>query len=153
MPDRYQRQRVSVVPPAVRRVLFIIGGALSDAWGTQFRDAVAPGSYLALSHMTDEAHPEAAAGLFRMTQELHWDTPLISRDRPGIARFFDGFTLVEPGLVAPAQWRPDLDNPLHNRRDPDGAGEPVLKLISPEPPVDGRGIGWHLCGVGVKDQP
>jgi hypothetical protein len=30
-----------------------------DPWGVvgQFRDAVAPGSYLALSHMTGEAHP------------------------------------------------------------------------------------------------
>jgi hypothetical protein len=60
---------------------------------------VVPGSYLALSHMTDEAHPEAAEGLFRMTQDLHWNTPLISRSRAGIARFFDGSTLVEPGLV------------------------------------------------------
>jgi hypothetical protein len=77
----------------------------------QFRDAAAAGSYLALSHMTGEAHLEAAAGLFRISQQLHWDTPLISRDRTGIVRFFDGFTLVEPGLVAPAQWRPDLDNP------------------------------------------
>jgi SAM-dependent methyltransferase len=67
-----------------------------DPWGVvaQFRDAVAPGSYLALSHMTGEAHPEAADGLFRMTQELHWNTPLISRGRADITRFFDGFTLV-----------------------------------------------------------
>jgi SAM-dependent methyltransferase len=36
-----------------------------DPWGVvrQFRDAVPPGSYLALSHMTDEAHPEAAKKL------------------------------------------------------------------------------------------
>src|SRR6266550_3761628 len=112
-----------------------------DPWGVvaQFRDAVAPGSYLALSHMTGEAHPEAADGLFRMTQELHWNTPLISRDRADITRFFDGFTLVEPGLVAPARWRPDLDNPLRNRQDADGDDEPVLKLIPPEPPADDRG--------------
>ena len=125
-----------------------------DPWGVvgQFRDVVAPGSYLALSHMTSEAHPEAAEGLFRMTQDLHWNTPLISRDRADIARFFDGFTLVEPGLVAPAQWRPDLDDPLRDRQDPDDGGEPVLKLVSPEPPTDDRGVGWHLCGVGIKDQ-
>jgi S-adenosyl methyltransferase len=125
-----------------------------DPWGVvgQFRDAVAPGSYLALSHMTDETHPEAAAGLFRMTQELHWNTPLISRDRTGIARFFDGFTLVEPGLVAPAQWRPDLDNPLRNRRGSGDDSEPVLKPISPGPAAGDRGAGWHLCGVGLKDQ-
>jgi SAM-dependent methyltransferase len=126
-----------------------------DPWGVvaQFRDAVAPGSYLALSHMAGEAHPEAADGLFRMTQELHWNTPLISRGRADITRFFDGFTLVEPGLVSPAQWRPDMDNPLRNRREADGDDEPVLKLIPPEPPADDRGIGWHLCGVGVKDRP
>ena len=122
-----------------------------DPWGVvrQFRDAVAPGSYLALSHMTREAHPEAAEGLFRISQDLHWNTPLISRDRADIARFFDGFTLVEPGLVAPAQWRPDLDNPLRDGHDPDDCGEPVLKLISPED----RGVGWHLCGVGLNDRP
>jgi SAM-dependent methyltransferase len=125
-----------------------------DPWGVvrQFRDAVAPGSYLALSHMTREAHPEAAEGLFRISQDLHWNTPLISRDRADIARFFDGFTLVEPGLVPPVQWRPDLDDPVRDRQDPDDDGEPVLKLVSPGPPPDDRGVGWHLCGVGIKDQ-
>ena len=55
-----------------------------DPWGIvrQFRDAVVPGSYLALSHMTREAHPEAAEGLFRISQDLHWNTPLISRASP-----------------------------------------------------------------------
>jgi len=124
-----------------------------DPWKVvrQFRDAVSPGSYLALSHMTDEAHPEAAEGLFRISQDLHWNTPLISRSRPDIARFFDGFTLVEPGLVAPAQWRPDLDLPL--RRGHDGDAGPVLRLLVPEPPGDDRGVAWHLCGIGIKDEP
>ena len=125
-----------------------------DPWGVvrQFRDAVAPGSYLALSHMTREAHPEAAEGLFRISQDLHWNTPLISRDRADIARFFDGFTLVEPGLVPPVQWRPDLNDPVRDHQDPDDGGEPVLKLVSPGPPSDDRGVGWHLCGVGIKGQ-
>ncbi|MGH3257581.1 MAG: SAM-dependent methyltransferase [Streptosporangiaceae bacterium] len=120
-----------------------------DPWAVvgQFRDAVAPGSYVALSHMTDEAHPEAAEGLFRMTQDLHWNTPLISRNRAGIARFFDGFTLVEPGLVRPAQWRPDLDDPL---RSPAGDDEPVLKPGASGPAEDDRGTAWHLVGVGLK---
>ena len=56
--------------------------------------------------MTDEAHPEAAEGLFRISQDLHWNTPLISRSRADIARFFDGFTLVDPGLVPPRSGGP-----------------------------------------------
>jgi hypothetical protein len=125
-----------------------------DPWGVvrQFGDAVPPGSYLALSHMTGEAHPEAAEGLFRMTQELRWNTPLISRGRADITRFFDGFTLVEPGLVRPAQWRPDLDNPLRERARDDGDDQPVLRQLNPEPP-ETEGAAWHLCGIGVKDQP
>ena len=117
-----------------------------DPWGIvrQFRDAVVPGSYLALSHMTNETHEQAAQAVFQMTQDLHWNTPLISRSRADIARYFDGFTLVEPGLVTPAQWRPDLHNPL--RRDDDA---PVLRLIVPEPGHDDRST-WNLCGVGIK---
>jgi hypothetical protein len=65
-------------------------------------------------------------------------------------RFFDGFTLVEPGLVSPAQWRPDLDNPLRNLREDDGDDEPVLKPVVPERPGDDRGAEWHLCGIGIK---
>ena len=125
-----------------------------DPWGIvrQFRDAVPPGSYLALSHMTGEAHPEAAEALFRMTQDLHWNTPLISRSRAGIARFFDGFTLVEPGLVSPAQWRPDLGHPLRERQQDLGDDEPVLKPIAPGPPGSGPGAAWHLCGIGRKNK-
>lgn len=121
-----------------------------DPWAVvrQFRDAVPPGSYLALSHMTNETHPEGAQALFQMTQDLHWNTPLISRSRPDILRLFDGFTMVDPGLVPPAQWRPDLDNPLRDRgRDDDEVG---LKLVVPEWHADERGAAWHLCGIGVK---
>ena len=120
-----------------------------DPWAVvrQFCDAVPSGSHLALSHMTDEVHPQGAQALFQMTQDLHWNTPLISRSRADIARFFDGFTLVEPGLVPPAQWRPELDNPL---RHP-GEGAPVLRLIVPEPAEPDKGVAWHLCGIGTKD--
>jgi S-adenosyl methyltransferase len=122
-----------------------------DPWGVvrQFRDAVVPGSYLTLSQMTDETHPEAAQAILQMTQDLHWNTPLVSRSRADIARFFDGFTLVEPGLVTPAQWRPELDNPLRNEAG-EAVGEPVLSVAVPKPFQDERGAAWNLCGVGVK---
>jgi hypothetical protein len=122
-----------------------------DPWGVvrQFRDAVVPGSYLTLSQMTDETHPEAAEAILQMTQDLHWNTPLVSRSRADITRFFDGFTLVEPGVVTPAQWRPELDNPLRNDSG-EAVGEPVLGVAVPKPFQDERGAAWNLCGVGVK---
>jgi SAM-dependent methyltransferase len=109
-----------------------------DPWGVvrQFRDAVVPGSYLALSHLTNESDPGAAQRLFQMTQDLHWDAPLVPRSKADIARMFDGFTLVEPGLVGPMHWRPELHNPLPG---------------SPELPTDVPDV-WHYCGVGVKDR-
>jgi hypothetical protein len=122
-----------------------------DPWAVvrQFRDAVPSGSYLAQSHMTNEAHPEGAQALFQMTQDLHWNTPLISRSRAEILRLFDGFTLVEPGLVPPARWRPDLDNPLVSPREDDADDAPALELVVPERSRD-DGAAWHLCGIGLK---
>ena len=32
------------------------------------------------------------------------------RDRPAVARFFDGLNLVEPGLVQASKWRPTSDS-------------------------------------------
>ena len=124
-----------------------------DPWGVvrQFRDAVVPGSYLAVTHMTNEAHPEAADGLFRMTQELHWNTPLISRSRADIGRFFDGFTLVEPGLVTPGEWRPELDDALRAQGSDDSDDGPVIQPLFPQLPDHGSGAAWHFCGIGVKD--
>jgi len=124
-----------------------------DPWAVvrQFCDELPSGSHLALSHMTDETHPQGAQALFQMTQDLHWNTPLISRGRADIMRYFDGFTLVEPGLVAPAQWRPDLHNPLRSvQAEYDGDDAPVLKLVVPERSEEDRGAEWHLCGIGVK---
>jgi S-adenosyl methyltransferase len=122
-----------------------------DPWGIvrRFRDAVVPGSYLALSHLINEgAHRQAAAALFEMSKD--WSAPLISRSREDVARFFDGFELVEPGLVAPAQWRPDLDNPLRLPSAGDDQGLPVVGNVPVEPLTVVGSVESHLCGVGRK---
>jgi hypothetical protein len=70
------------------------------------RDALPPGSYLALSHGTADLHPpgtatQAAAGYRNAA------APLVLRSHAQITTFFDGFDLVEPGLVQAPLWRPD----------------------------------------------
>ena len=65
------------------------------------RDALAPGSYLAVTHVTGDARPDLAATVAAEFTRLRITTPLIPRTRHQISQFFDGFDLIEPGLVFP----------------------------------------------------
>ena len=71
------------------------------------RDALAPGGYLAVTHVTSDARPDLAAKVAEEFARLRITTPLIPRTRHQIGRFFDGFDLIEPGLVFPTQWVPE----------------------------------------------
>jgi hypothetical protein len=93
----------------------------------KIRHAMVPGSYLALTHVTWEARPQAAAVLADEFQRLKVSTPIVPRGREEILRFFDGFELVEPGLVFPSHWRP---------------GKPSA--------LDHPGAGWMFAGVGKR---
>ncbi|HEX6468707.1 MAG TPA: SAM-dependent methyltransferase [Streptosporangiaceae bacterium] len=122
-----------------------------DPWGVvrQFRDAVAPGSHLALSHLINEGdHREAAEALFEISKG--WSAPLICRSRNDVARFFDGFELVDPGLVAPARWRPELNDPLRVPTPTNDEGEFVVGNFPVEPLTAVASVESHLCGVGKK---
>ena len=70
-----------------------------------YRDAAAPGSYLALTHLTDDFRDmtEVTNGM-RRTQNA-----VKARTRAEIARLFGDWELAEPGLVMTSQWRPDRD--------------------------------------------
>lgn len=72
---------------------------------TTIRDALPAGSYLVLAHVSVDEVPEdaveRAVALYRRASE-----PLTPRTRKEIARFFDGFDLVEPGIVREYAWRP-----------------------------------------------
>lgn len=74
----------------------------------ELRDALAPGSMLLLTHASYEGlplSPERAEGAVDVYQNIR--NPLIMRTREEIARFFEGYDMVEPGLVPMSQWRPD----------------------------------------------
>jgi hypothetical protein len=67
--------------------------------------AVPYGSYLTISHPASDIHArEMAAGSAMMNQSLA--APVTFRPREQVERYFDGLTLLEPGLVATTQWRP-----------------------------------------------
>jgi SAM-dependent methyltransferase len=78
-----------------------------DPWGAVARIAarLAPGSYLVLSHASTEGRPEMAGSHRQLYSRT--PTPMTMRSRTEIARLFDGFELVEPGLVWLPLWHPD----------------------------------------------
>ncbi|PWI13887.1 hypothetical protein DI272_06795 [Streptomyces sp. Act143] len=81
-----------------------------DPYGAvaELRDALAPGSLLVLTHASYEGiplPPERAGGAVDVYKDIR--NPLIMRSRDEIARFFEGYDMVEPGLVPMPHWRPD----------------------------------------------
>jgi hypothetical protein len=70
------------------------------------REALVPGSYLVICHSCRDARPDLADPAetvygSRVAGEL------CLRTRDQIASLFDGFSLVDPGLVWIPEWRPD----------------------------------------------
>jgi hypothetical protein len=104
-------------------VLHFLPGA-DDPWQivATLRDALAPGSYLVLGHGTSEGKPAVAQAVEKLYNRSV-STDLHIRSRAEILRFFDGFDLVDPGLVYLPQWRPDT--PADMPSDPNAFGNLV----------------------------
>jgi len=66
---------------------------------------LAPGSYLVLSHASAEGRPEMAGSHRQLYSRT--PTPMTMRSRDEIERLFDGFELVDPGVVWLPLWHPD----------------------------------------------
>jgi SAM-dependent methyltransferase len=79
----------------------------------RFRDAVPSGSYLALSHAT--AGQEAGRAAEHRSLYQRTATPMTMRTRDEVVRFFDGFALVDPGVVYLPEWRPEPGSPAVDR--------------------------------------
>lgn len=106
----------------------------SDPWGlvTRYVSALAPSSYLALSHLTDDYKPPVTAERFRAVFDKATEH-LYFRSQAGIARFFDGLEMVapyegaQPAICYTGIW---------------GAEDPVL--------ADSDGARWLYCAVARK---
>jgi hypothetical protein len=97
-----------------------------DPYGAvaRFRDALCPGSFLVLSHVTgDGREPVMLTGVDAYENA---NAPLVLRTREQVREFFSGFELIDPGIVFLSQWRP--------------TGEYYAQ----------GGTRWAYCGVGEK---
>ncbi len=113
-------------------LMFVSDG--SDPWGkvARYVRALAPGSYLALSHLTDDYKPPVTAERFRAVFDNATER-LYFRSGAAISRFFDGLEMVppydgaEPAICYTGVW---------------GAEDPAL--------ADTDGQRWLYCGVARK---
>ncbi|MBV9379130.1 MAG: SAM-dependent methyltransferase, partial [Streptosporangiaceae bacterium] len=96
---------------------------------SRYIHALVPGSYLSLSHLTDDFKPPAAAEGFRAVFDTATEH-MYFRSKAEVARFFDGLELVppydgaKPELTFTGVW---------------GAEDPEL--------ADSEGSRWLYCGV------
>ncbi|HJX87136.1 MAG TPA: SAM-dependent methyltransferase, partial [Gemmatimonadales bacterium] len=71
-------------------------------------EALAPGSLIIITHASYEGIPlseEEAGGAVGVYRDIR--NPLVMRTREEISRFFEGYEMVEPGLVSMPDWRPE----------------------------------------------
>ncbi|SHF09368.1 SAM-dependent methyltransferase [Streptoalloteichus hindustanus] len=94
-----------------------------DAAGivARYRDALAPGSHLALSHMSLTGQPPEVLERFQAVY-ANARFPVVLRSRAELLDLFAGFELVPPGLVSVAEWRPDAEPCAEVRRLPGFCG-------------------------------
>jgi hypothetical protein len=86
-----------------------------------------PGSYLTIAHGTFEDQPASVVEAMRRLN-TRTTAPANLRGHAEISGFFDGFDLLEPGLVFVPLWRPDR----------------------PAPFIDQPERSWIYAGVGRK---
>jgi O-methyltransferase involved in polyketide biosynthesis len=74
-----------------------------DALLAQYRAALAPGSYMLLTHALDTPEVMEVKKVYKTSSQL------APRSRSRIAELFTGWDLVPPGLKPIHEWRPDGD--------------------------------------------
>ncbi|HUQ59976.1 SAM-dependent methyltransferase [Lentzea sp.] len=70
----------------------------------RYRDVLAPGSYLALTHLTDDFTAIRGEQIVHTMKSSR--NNVFPRTRKEVLELFTGYELVEPGLVTTSSWRP-----------------------------------------------
>jgi hypothetical protein len=127
--DRDLRRVLDLSQPVAVLAVAVLH-AISDADDparviARYRDAIVAGSYLAIAHGTD-SRPDDVKHMVELMQRT--TTPITTRTAPEIEAMFDGFDLVEPGLVWAPLWHPESPHEM-----------------PPQPELSG-----NLAGVGRK---
>jgi O-methyltransferase involved in polyketide biosynthesis len=108
-------QPIAVVMVAI---LHFVPSPDAHAAVQRYRDLLAPGSLLVISHVTETGVPDdVSPGLGKLVAQYETSsTPGYFRELRDIATFFGDFDMIDPGLVWLPQWRLDEgDSPASAR--------------------------------------
>ncbi|GAA0634975.1 SAM-dependent methyltransferase [Kutzneria viridogrisea] len=72
----------------------------------KYRQALPPGSMMALSHLTADHKPAEMAVVVEAMKNSR--DPMYFRSHAEVVPLFEGFDLVEPGVVGAPSWHPEL---------------------------------------------
>jgi len=97
-------QPVAVMMIAVLH--FVADDAEASGIVNRVMDACVPGSFVAISHAASDIDTEQQTEMVRRLNQSVAEKATL-RDQAGVTRLFDGFELVDPGVVRTAEWRPD----------------------------------------------
>ena len=104
--DQATALAISDRPAAVTSALAAAAADRPDAARRDPARRGSPGSYLVICHACRDVRPDTADNATTVYNS-RVAANLRVRTRDEIAALFDGFTLVEPGLVWIPEWRPD----------------------------------------------
>ncbi|GAA3362935.1 SAM-dependent methyltransferase [Saccharopolyspora gregorii] len=93
------------------------GTDISEQVVARYRELVPPGSYLAISHITDDGvlpeMEDKLAGIKAMYDRS--SSPVIWRPRKDIEGLLGDFELMEPGMAWTSEWHPEDRSPNHTK--------------------------------------
>jgi trans-aconitate methyltransferase len=93
----------------------------------RFTEAVAPGSYLVISHATSGQRQTEAEEVTKVYEKTA--NPLTHRTHQRVAEFFAGWDLIDPGVVWVPEWHPDWPDEV----GPDPASTSFIAAVGRKP--------------------
>jgi SAM-dependent methyltransferase len=108
--DKAEATRLLDLSEPVAVLMVSLVHFVPDSWQPRevlrrYHERMAPGSYLAFSHVTGDHYPKGMQGLINLYETTR--NPVTSRSRAQMADLLSDFELVEPGLVYAPEWRPE----------------------------------------------
>jgi hypothetical protein len=88
---------------------FIPDGDGPDEIVRAYRERIAPGSFLAISHAADDTDLPAEQATMIQNYSGATRVPFIHRDSDRLASWFAGLDIVPPGITQTNLWRPDTE--------------------------------------------